>query len=136
MKRFIQFITLVTCIITLSSCNSINTNASAVSSNTDRQENSLNEEALEHYEMMFKDSWLFSPDSEVKIDVSIIVKYGAKIPEVATRIQEKITADVESMTGFKVVSVNVKVQGVEDNTESEIEKSSEDIAKNETTEEE
>ena len=75
-------------------------------------------------------------EKEVKIDVSIIVKYGAKIPEVATRIQEKITADVESMTGFKVVSVNVKVQGVEDNTESEIEKSSEDIAKNETTEEE
>lgn len=32
MKRFIQFITLVTCIITLSSCNSINTNATAVSS--------------------------------------------------------------------------------------------------------
>ena len=51
-------------------------------------------------------------EKEVKIDVSIIVKYGAKIPEVATRIQEKITADVESMTGFKVVSVNVKVQGV------------------------
>ena len=75
-------------------------------------------------------------EKEVKNDVSIIVKYGAKIPEVATRIQEKITADVESMTGFKVVSVNVKVQGVEDNTESEIEKSSEDIAKNETTEEE
>lgn len=75
-------------------------------------------------------------EKEVKIDVSIIVKYRAKIPEVATRIQEKITADVESMTGFKVVSVNVKVQGVEDNTESEIEKSSEDIAKNETTEEE
>ena len=40
------------------------------------------------------------------------------------------------MTGLKGVSVNVKVQGVEDNTESEIEKSSEDIAKNETTEEE
>lgn len=75
-------------------------------------------------------------EKEVKIDVSIIVKYGVKIPEVATRIQQKITADVESMTGFKVVSVNVKVQGVENNTESEIEKSSEDIAKNETTEEE
>lgn len=59
MKRFIQFITLVTCIITLSSCNSINTNATAVSSNADRQENALNEEALEHYEMMFKDSGCF-----------------------------------------------------------------------------
>ena len=70
MKRFIQFITLVTCIITLSSCNSINTNATAVSSNADRQENALNEEALEHYEMMFKDSWLFSPDSVKIVPIS------------------------------------------------------------------
>lgn len=54
--------------------------------------------------------------------------------EVKNDIQ--ITADVKSMTGFKVISVNVKVQGVENNTESETEKSSEDIAKNETTEEE
>ena len=76
MKRFIQFITLVTCIITLSSCNSINTNATAVSSNADRQENALNEEALEHYEMMFKDSWLFSPDSEVKIVPISSDKFG------------------------------------------------------------
>jgi len=75
-------------------------------------------------------------EKEVKIDVSIILKYGAKIPEVASKIQEKIATDVETMTGLKVVSVNVKVQGIENNTESEIEKSSEDIAKNETTEEE
>lgn len=75
-------------------------------------------------------------EKEVKIDVSIILKYGAKIPEVASKIQEKIATDAETMTGLKVVSVNVKVQGIENNTESEIEKSSEDIAKNETTEEE
>ncbi|MGN1302507.1 MAG: hypothetical protein ACI4VO_02495, partial [Clostridia bacterium] len=51
-------------------------------------------------------------------------------------LKRLLESEIISMTGFKVVSVNVKVQGVEDNTESEIEKSSEDIAKNETTEEE
>lgn len=76
MKRFITFVTLVTCIITLSCCNSINASASAVSSNVDRQEKTLNSEALEHYEMMFKDSWLFSADSEVKIVPMSSDKFG------------------------------------------------------------
>lgn len=75
-------------------------------------------------------------EKEVKIDVSIIVKYGAKIPEVASKIQEKIATDVETMTGLKVVSVNVKVQGIENNNESETEKSLEDISENEIGEEE
>ncbi|MGM9876540.1 MAG: Asp23/Gls24 family envelope stress response protein [Bacilli bacterium] len=71
-------------------------------------------------------------EKDVKIDVSIIVKYGAKIPEVALKIQEKIKTDVESMTGLKVISVNVKVQGIESNNESETEK----VLKNEIIEEE
>lgn len=75
-------------------------------------------------------------EKEVKIDVSIIVKYGAKIPEVASKIQEKIATDVETMTGLKVVSVNVKVQGIENNNESETEKALEDISENEIGEEE
>lgn len=75
-------------------------------------------------------------EKEVKIDVSIILKYGAKIPEVASKIQEKIATDVETMTGLKVVSVNVKVQGIENNNESETEKSLEDISENEIGEEE
>ena len=51
-------------------------------------------------------------EKKVKIDVSIIVKYGFKIPEVAGKIQEKITQDVENMTVLKVTCVNVRVQGV------------------------
>ena len=63
-----------------------------------------------------------------KIDVSIIVEYGARIPDVAFEIQTRVKNSVENMTGLKVLEVNVHVQGVhaitgkeeveEDNTES------------------
>lgn len=55
-------------------------------------------------------------DEKAKIDVNIIVKYGARIPDVAFEIQNKVKKSVESMTGLKVEEVNVHVQGV--NTES------------------
>ena len=53
-----------------------------------------------------------SGEKETKIDVNIIVEYGIRIPDVAFEIQNKVKAAVESMTGLKVVEVNVHVQGV------------------------
>lgn len=49
---------------------------------------------------------------KVKIDVSIIVEYGARIPDVAFEIQSMVKKSVESMTGLKVTEVNVHVNGV------------------------
>ncbi len=46
------------------------------------------------------------------IDISITVEYGARIPDIAWEVQNKVKTQVESMTGLNVVSVNVKVQGV------------------------
>ena len=46
------------------------------------------------------------------MDLSIIVDYGVRIPEVAWKIQENVKRAVESMTGLQVVEVNVHVQGV------------------------
>ena len=51
-------------------------------------------------------------EKETKIDVNIIVEYGSRIPDVAFEIQNKVKNAVESMTGLKVVEVNVHVQGV------------------------
>ena len=53
-----------------------------------------------------------SGEKETKIDVNIIVEYGIRIPDVAFEIQNKVKAAVESMTGLKVVEVNVHIQGV------------------------
>ena len=54
-------------------------------------------------------------EQKVKIDVNIIVEYGARIPDVAFEIQNRVKKAVESMTGLNVLEVNVHVQGV--NTE-------------------
>ena len=49
---------------------------------------------------------------EVTIDLFLIVDYGARIPDVAWRAQEKVKGAVESMTGLDVKGINVHVQGV------------------------
>ena len=53
-----------------------------------------------------------SGEKETKIDVNIIVEYGARIPDVAFEIQNRVKKAIETMTGLKVTSVNVHVQGV------------------------
>lgn len=49
---------------------------------------------------------------DVNIDLHIIVEYGARIPEVAWKIQERIKHNVEQMTGLHVEEINIHVQGV------------------------
>ena len=56
-------------------------------------------------------------EKDAKIDVNIIVEYGARIPEVAFEIQSRVKKSVENMTGLKVLEVNVHVQGVHAVTE-------------------
>lgn len=51
-------------------------------------------------------------EKNAKIDVSIVVEYGARIPDVAFEIQNIVKKSVESMTGLKVLEVNVHVNGV------------------------
>lgn len=61
-------------------------------------------------------------ESDVKIDVNIIVDYGTRIPDVAFEIQNRVKKSVENMTGLKVLEVNVHVQGVN------VKSSKEDVA--------
>ena len=48
----------------------------------------------------------------ITIDISIQIKYGSVIPEVAKKVQEAIIANVEATSGMKVTAVNVRVGGV------------------------
>ncbi len=50
---------------------------------------------------------------EAKLDIFIIIEYGARIPDVAWDIQEGVKNAVENMTGLRVNNVNVHVQGVQ-----------------------
>ena len=58
-------------------------------------------------------------EKSAKIDVNIIVEYGARIPDVAFEIQTRVKKSVETMTGLKVSEVNVHVQGVHAITEKD-----------------
>lgn len=59
-------------------------------------------------------------EKTVELDLSIIVKYGMKIPEVSWKIQEAVKTTVETMTGLNVKMVNVHVVAV--SSESEMRK--------------
>lgn len=49
---------------------------------------------------------------EVSLDLYISVRYGARIPEVAYKVQETVKKSIESMTDLKVAQVNIHIQGV------------------------
>lgn len=51
-------------------------------------------------------------EKEVAIDLYIVVDFGVRIPEVATKVQENVKRAVESMTGLECLEINIHVQGV------------------------
>lgn len=73
-------------------------------------------------------------EKDTKIDVSIVVEYGARIPDVAFEIQTRVKKSVENMTGLKVLEVNVHVQGVHARSEKEKEKEEAKVEENEANE--
>ena len=50
-------------------------------------------------------------NNQLSIGVVIYVKFGNSVVEVAKAVQQNIIDSVESMTGVKVVKVNVNVSG-------------------------
>lgn len=52
-------------------------------------------------------------DDGTVIDISVTVKYGIRIPDIAWEIQENVKKSVESMSGLNVLKVNIHVVGVE-----------------------
>lgn len=56
---------------------------------------------------------VLSNDNEtVSVEIHIAIKYGYKIPDVAWEIQEKVKAEIESITGLNVERVNVHVDSI------------------------
>lgn len=49
---------------------------------------------------------------EAAVDVSVIVEFGRRIPEVSAEIQRNVKRSIEMMTGLNVVEVNVHVHDV------------------------
>ena len=51
-------------------------------------------------------------EDAVTIDLYIVVRYGIKIPELAWEVQESVKNNVETMTGLEVAKVNIHIEGV------------------------
>lgn len=49
---------------------------------------------------------------ETSIELSIVVEYGVEIHKVCETIQKNVKKALETMTGLRVLSVNINVQGV------------------------
>lgn len=65
---------------------------------------------------------------EAAIDVSIIVEFGNRIPEVASAIQRNVKQTIESMTGLTVVEVNVHIHDVQFKTPEKLAAQDEETA--------
>jgi uncharacterized alkaline shock family protein YloU len=48
----------------------------------------------------------------IKVDVYVDIEYGYSVPDVAFRIQENIKRGVETMTEYKISTVNVNILSV------------------------
>ncbi len=51
-------------------------------------------------------------DGVAEISVSVLVRYGARIPSLCEHVQENVKSSVQNMTGVTVSRVNVVVAGI------------------------
>ena len=52
-------------------------------------------------------------DNKVEVSLSLILSYGYKIPDVSSKVQDKVKTAIENMTGLNVVAVNVRIANVD-----------------------
>lgn len=48
----------------------------------------------------------------VRVDMMVVVNYGYSIPEVSGQVQERVSQQIENMTGLSVSEVNIRIAGV------------------------
>ena len=52
-------------------------------------------------------------ETQIVINLSVVIKYGVVIPEIIRTVQEKVKKAIEAMTDIEVGQINVFVQGIE-----------------------
>ena len=52
-------------------------------------------------------------DGIVTVSLALNLKYGYSIKEITTKVQEKVKAAIENMTGLDVADVNIRIAGVD-----------------------
>ena len=52
-------------------------------------------------------------DSVVSVDLTLNIEYGMNILETSKKVQEKVKAAIENMTGLEVADVNIHIASVD-----------------------
>ena len=51
-------------------------------------------------------------DGNVSVELAVTMEYGFNIPTTCNKVQEKVKNAIETMTGFKVSDVNIRIVGI------------------------
>lgn len=51
-------------------------------------------------------------DDRITINLSLVVEWGVKIPEIAARVQSAVKEAVESMAEIEIAAVDIHIEGV------------------------
>lgn len=54
-------------------------------------------------------------ESKVTVDVVVSMEYGYNIPATSRKVQDKVKAAIENMTGLNCAEVNIRIAGVKVN---------------------
>lgn len=52
-------------------------------------------------------------DGLARVDVAINIAYGFNVPEVSSKVQDKVKTAIENMTGLTVEQVNIRIVSVD-----------------------
>jgi uncharacterized alkaline shock family protein YloU len=51
-------------------------------------------------------------EGNVSVDLAVTLKYGYNITTTSQKVQEKVKSAIETMTGFNVSDVNIRIVGI------------------------
>ena len=51
-------------------------------------------------------------DGNVTVLLTLVVEYGKNIPEICSKVQDKVKNAIENMTGLEVTDVNIRIASV------------------------
>lgn len=51
-------------------------------------------------------------EGNVSVDLALTLEYGFNIPDTCSKVQEKVKGAIETMTGFLVSDVNIRIIGI------------------------
>lgn len=56
-------------------------------------------------------------EGQICVSLALVLEYGYNIPETSEKVQQKVKATIENMTGLEVSDVKIRIAGIDMKTE-------------------